>query len=103
MKIDNNYFTRKDVNLSSKVFWLFLWLGGLFYTGRIIVNSSKRYLRYPAQIYEREGDAGNFLTFSYVLKENTQNKSSNHISKNFGLLKFNAFTVQASSILPTAK
>ena len=66
MKIDNNYFTRKDVNLSSKVFWLFLWLGGLFYTGRIIVNSSKRYLRYPAQIYEREGDAGNFLTFSYV-------------------------------------
>ena len=64
MKIDNNYFTRKDVNLSSKVFWLFLWLGGLFYTGRIIVNSSKRYLRYPAQIYEREGDAGK-LAFSF--------------------------------------
>ena len=61
MKIDNNYFTRTDVNLSSKVFWLFLWLGGLFYTGRIIVNSSKRYLRYPAQIYEREGDAGKLI------------------------------------------
>lgn len=67
MKIDNNYFTRKDVNLSSKVFWLFLWLGGLFYTGRIIVNSSKRYLRYPAQIYEREGDAGNYLIVSFAI------------------------------------
>ena len=33
-------------------------LGGVFYTGKIIVNSSKRYLSYPAQIYEREGDAG---------------------------------------------
>ena len=42
---------------------MFLWLSGLFYTGQIIVNSSKRYLRYPAQIYEREGDAGNFSFF----------------------------------------
>ena len=99
MKIDNNYFTRKDVNLSSKVFWLFLWLGGLFYTGRIIVNSSKRYLRYPAQIYEREGDAGNYLILSFIILK----KLSYHISKNFGLFKFNAFTIQASSILSTAK
>ena len=37
-------------------------LGGVFYTGKIIVNSSKRYLRYPAQIYEREGDAGKLCT-----------------------------------------
>ena len=27
MKIDNNYFTNKDVNPVYKVFWIVLWIG----------------------------------------------------------------------------
>ena len=79
---------------------MFLWLSGLFYTGRIIVNSSKRYLRYPAQIYEREGDAG---LYTVIIIVNIKYQSSHHIPKNIGLFKLHALALQTGGVLLAVK